>query len=172
MLSAITGAQSVGKTTLLQSLNKHGHRSQGEITRVLASKGFKINESGTDETQIAILQAHIEREQTMSDIILDRCMLDGLVYTKYLFEEGQVQEQTLIKYLDVFEQSIKKYDKIFYIRPEFNLVDDGARSTNVKFRDRIVELFDEYIEEFNVPVIVITGTVQERTNQIIKELNE
>jgi hypothetical protein len=44
-------------------------------------------------------------------------------------------------------------------------VDDGTRSINVKFRDEIVDLFDTYIKQLNVPVITLTGSVQERLEQ-------
>jgi predicted ATPase len=146
MLNAICGAQSVGKTTVVNELKKHGIETLGKITRDLAAKGFLINEAGTDDTQLAILEAHIERSKLTGNILLDRCILDGIVYTHYLYEEGQVSLETLNKYMDMFGEAIVGYENIFYIRPEFDITDDGERSTNIAFRDRIVELFEKYIE--------------------------
>jgi hypothetical protein len=40
------------------------------------------------------------------------------------------------------------------------------RSTNTQFRDEIVDLFDTYIKQLNIPVITLTGSVKERLEQV------
>jgi nicotinamide riboside kinase len=63
---------------------------------------------------------------------------------------------------NVFNYYKDRYDYIFYLKPEFDIVADGTRSINTKFRDEIVDLFDNYIQKVNVPVINLTGSVEER----------
>lgn len=176
MKIAISGAQSTGKTTLINKLREifPDFIFKTEITRELANKGFKINESGTDETQIAIMQSHMDRLKISSDVIYDRCILDGVVYTHYLFNSGKVSRNTLDIVKDSFIQNIANYDLIFYIKPEFDIVDDGERSINQSFRDEVVKLFEEYIHDYNIPVNILSGSVDERVkyfSEYIKNKN-
>jgi nicotinamide riboside kinase len=100
-----------------------------------------------------------------TDAIMDRCVIDGVVYTHWLWKEGKVEEWVFNYSLKVFNYYKDRYDYIFYLKPEFDIVDDGMRSTNTQFRDEIVGLFDTYIKQLNVPVIMLTGSVQERLEQ-------
>ena len=59
-----------------------------------------------------------------------------------------------------------KRDNNLALQYEFSLEDDGVRSTNLKFRDDIVDLFDHYIKEYKIPVTKLTGTVKQRLNKI------
>ena len=59
---------------------------------------------------------------------------------------------------------------IFYIPPEFNIVDDGVRSIDPTFRDQIVELFEGYITEMPREIVRLSGSVRERLDQIMKVL--
>jgi nicotinamide riboside kinase len=96
---------------------------------------------------------------------MDRCVIDGAVYTEWLYREGKVERWVSDYAENVFKHYKDRYDYIFYLKPEFAIVDDGTRSINVKFRDEIVDLFDTYIKQLNVPVITLTGSVQERLEQ-------
>lgn len=170
MLVAISGAQSTGKTTAILALQEKGYKTKSEITREIAKEGYKINEAGTDETQLKIIEEHINRLK-LTDVILDRSLLDGVVYTHYLFEIGQIQEETLKVAQKAFQDNIGKYDALFYIPPEFDIVDDNQRSTNVEFRDRVVQLFEQYIQEYDLDVTYVTGDGSKRLNTIIDKIN-
>lgn len=166
MKIAISGAQSTGKTTLINELRKiYQVTFKTEITRELAAKGYLINELGTDETQQAIMNSHKERLQINEDVVYDRCALDGVVYTHYLFLHNKVSLETLNNSIEMFKDIINQYDIIFYIEPEFEIEDDGQRSSNKEFRDEIVSLFGKYINEYNINIHKLTGSVEERVNQ-------
>lgn len=171
---AISGAQSTGKSTLLESLKKEYPKINfvEEITRDLKSKGFKINEDGNDDTQVQIMNLHKKYSVLGIDTIYDRCALDGLVYTQYLFNTGNVSEDVHSKSIEIFNEIINNYDIICYIRPEFDIVNDGERSVNLEFRDEIVQLFEYFIDLYNIKVIVLTGTVQDRVNQVKEIIND
>ncbi len=119
---------------------------------------------GNDNTQMLVMSKFLECA-TMDNVILDRCALDGLVYSAYLFEKGQIRKNTLKIAESIFENV--RYDIMFYIAPEFDIVPDGTRSVNVEFRDRIAELFEEYMEAYKIEPVRLTGTVEERTSQFI-----
>ena len=175
---AFSGAQSTGKTTLLNALRESADfkdcKFWDEITRQIKEQGFEINEQGTDATQLKIMQEHKRRVQADDSglVIFDRCSLDGLVYTQYLYNRGQLTKETLDEATKVFEETISSWDAIFFLRPEFEIVDDGVRSVNVEFHRNIVFLFDHFIEKYKLQVIQLTGSVEDRVQQFKVELSK
>ena len=176
MKLCITGAQSTGKTTLLEHLKLQDEFLDftflQEITRKLQRAGYVINEQADDTTQLLISKAHLENSEVEGCCILDRCTLDVAVYTHYLYNKGQVNRETLDVALDIFLKTIQNYTAIFYIKPEFAIKDDNVRSTSLEFRDSIVELFDYYIQKYNLNVYTLTGSIEERTQQFIEIYKE
>lgn len=170
MKICISGAQSTGKTTLVNSLKDklEDFKFVTNITRSLKEKGFKINEDGDDSTQLNIQKIHTENLKLDGNVVYDRSLLDGLVYTHYLFLNGKVSEETLKKVKKLFESSFYKYDLFCYIKPEFDIVEDNVRSTDVLFRNTIVHLFDYYIDKYKLKPLVIKGNVEQRVEQILK----
>lgn len=166
MKVSFTGAQSTGKTTLLEAIKqnedfRYRYEFIDEITRRMIKKGLKINEDGGNTTQLLIMNEHI-KNTLYTDAIMDRCIIDGVVYTEWLWKEGKVEKWVWEYSVNVFNHYKDRYDYIFYLKPEFDIVDDGTRSINTKFRDEIVGLFDNYIQKVNVPVTNLTGSVEER----------
>ena len=62
------------------------------------------------------------------------------------------------------------YNYVFYIEPEFDIESDGTRSTDVSFRDGIVEIFDQIIEKKNLKLVKLTGSVRNRINTVVNIL--
>lgn len=163
----ISGSHSTGKSTVVDALKKIQNLNKrftfkGEILRDIKRSGHNINEYGSNDTQLLVLSKFLEYS-TMQDTIFDRCALDGLAYTAYLYEKNQVTKNTLRIAESIFENT--KYDIMFYIAPEFDIVPDGVRSENVEFRDRVAQIFEEYIESYNINIIRLTGNVDERVKQ-------
>lgn len=174
MRIGISGAQSTGKTTLLNALRSEpffkGYTVCNEVTRKVASYGLPINENGNDVTQELIMNQHVVNLAMNDNMITDRTVLDGLVYSRYLYENDKITSKTL-KYVEkVFDRMIVGYDMIYYIAPEFNIENDGVRSINTFFRDRVVSLFNEYIGLKNVPVYYVKGTVRERVQFVLNTI--
>lgn len=171
---AISGAQGVGKSSLIKKLDSYlklyGITKITEITRNVA-KTHKINEDGNDETQKLIIQSHFNTFNNKS-FICDRCILDGYVYTKYLYDNHKVNKNILELAQLSLIKLIDKYDYIFYIEPEFELEDDGVRSNNIEFRNKIVDIFETTIKLFNINVIRLNGSIQTRINKIINIIKE
>jgi len=182
MIISFTGAQSTGKTTLLNLIRDKNYEFNyvDEVTRRIKREyNLPINESGGDITQSMIMADHIANVYRKGDhdvTVLDRCAVDGVVYTQWLYNNGQVKKATLDHAKLMFQMLIGSYDAIFITSPvDVELEDDGERSTNVKFREDIQSLFDMYIGHLMVDnmdenVFVVAGTVEERMNYIQKVL--
>ena len=90
MIYSFTGAQSTGKTTLLK-LCKERHKNfryVDEVTRKIKSGGNEINNTANnyDQTQLLICEDHLRNIRLEGNYLLDRCIVDGYVYTRYLFD--------------------------------------------------------------------------------------
>lgn len=174
MRIGISGAQSTGKTTLLNALRSEpffkDYEICNEVTRKVASYGLPINEDGNDTTQELIMNQHIVNLAMHDNMITDRTVLDGLVYSKYLRENGKIVASTMNYVENIFNRMIQGYDLIFYVAPEFEIKNDGVRSINTFFRDRIVAIFNEVISQKNVPIYNVKGTVRERVQFVLNVL--
>ena len=190
MIFSFTGAQCTGKTTLL----KHLYKENGdypfvfipEVTRLIRREyNMPINESGDDLTQMLIMTEHVRnifRNRADHIIrfihqILDRCALDGIVYSHYLLDKGKIDRATYDACDLIYKKIINKYDVIFYTSHEdVELVDDGERSVDKIFREDIIGLFDMYMQyniiEKGPRVVHLEGTVEERLKTIKSTLDK
>ena len=180
MIFSFTGAQSTGKTTLLNRLHeKNGEypfEFVPEVTRlIMHNYEMPINEDGDDLTQLLIMTEHVrnvfnhraDRIIRGTHMIFDRCALDGIVYSVWLLNNRKIS-RACYDACDLIYKSLQdKYDVIFYTSPDdVKLVDDGERSVNVRFRNDILELFDLYMHRYNGKLVVLNGTVEERLETI------
>jgi nicotinamide riboside kinase len=178
MLIAFTGAQSSGKSTLLAKMQGDKLFSdwifEAEITRGLKSKyNLSINEDGDNFTQIITIHSHVDNylKNRGKNCVFDRSCLDALVYTTYLAYTNKCDKELGYYAEYICKKLLHQYDIIFYTDPSIPLVNDGVRSDDVNFRNKIIELFDFYIEQFKINnVVKLVGTVEERYAIIKKEI--
>ena len=185
MIFSFTGAQSTGKTTLLEhlktsNLGKVSFEFIPEVTRLVRREyEVPINEGGDDMTQMLIMTEHIRniyKGRTDNLIrkvnkILDRCALDGIVYSHYLLDKKKISRTTYEACDLIYKKLRNEYDVIFYTSPkDVELVDDGERSVDKYFREDIIGLFDMYLQysiiEEGPRVVYLEGTVKERLETI------
>ena len=178
MKYVLCGAQGTGKSTLLHHFDGK-MKTITEVVRNLAkNEGINVNESGDISGQTKIFDTYYKiLSETKSPYISDRGLTDVIAYTCYNMhgcgEEGQkfIEEQ-----INEFIQFSEENDDIvyFYVPIEFDVEDDGFRSTNEDFRkeidENISELF-EYMENLHMGLTVytLTGSVEERL-ETIKEI--
>jgi nicotinamide riboside kinase len=174
MIASFTGAQSTGKTTLLNILKEKNKDIKfiDEVTRrIKRDYNLPINEDGGELTQFMIMADHIANVYKKYDselVILDRCVVDGLVYTQWLYAKRKVDSSMNDIAHNIYNSLYTKYDVIFYTDPaDVELVDDGERSADKKFRDDIINSFEHRIKELN-NVVVLSGTVEERLDIVKK----
>lgn len=179
--AAICGAHSQGKTTLVNALKMEPYLTSTNhfSFRTNLTRGLKdllpINEGGTSMTQYLVMSRHLEYALTPGNWILDRGALDGIAYTSYFYDKEQVNREVYEAAIEVYEECLKHYDRIFYIVPELNLIDDGTRSVGKEFFDGVVEKFNFYIKHNSMPsdkFKFVMGSVEERINTVITEIKK
>ena len=116
------------------------------------------------------MNEHIVNVFMHDNMITDRTVLDGLVYTTYLYKHARVNQPTLNYATEVFHKVWEEYDHVFYIEPEFEIVDDGVRSTDKRFRDEIADLFETLIEKKKLNMHQVRGSVRDRVTAIMNLL--
>jgi predicted ATPase len=179
MIVSFTGAQCTGKTTLLKACKElYSDRFDfiDEVTRLVKRQyGVQINEAGNDITQCLIINKHIENSLMTSEkegMILDRCILDGLCYTGYLYIEDKVSKWVMDYAKGIYFKLIDKLDYIVYPDPyDVELVDDGERSIDIDFRNKMIESFETimsgpYGYSIKNKIVRVKGTVEERMEAI------
>ena len=176
MKIVISGAHSQGKSTLVGDLRMlpefADYQVYGNITREIKARGIRINEHGSDWSQALVIAKHIEYALTPGNALLDRCILDGLVYTRVLYASGNVGKDLYNHAAHVYEHLIGCYDLIFYTRPVLPLTDDAVRSTDNLFFQQVVNQFDEIIrvgqrDNQFTKLVVIEGSREERIQQVL-----
>ncbi len=177
---AISGAHSQGKTTLIGDLRSRQTCDTfykldyvDSVTRNIMVGGLPINELGIAETQIRVMNAHREviesADSNDNALLIDRCALDGLAYSMYFKDKMNAAQWSWI--VSVFETLMPYYTKVFYITPELPLVDDSVRSVNVDFSNKIQENFAKVIKEYNINVIEINGSRDDRVSILQQSIN-
>lgn len=176
MKIGITGTHSTGKTTLLHALRSEpvfeGFEVCDEVTRWVKSLGVSINEAGSDLSQELVMMKHVYNLHMYDDMLTDRTVLDGLVYTRALHLSKRISDRTMKRVHDVFEKCIGEYDFLFYIAPEFDIEDDGTRSTDKEWQIAVEQIFEDTIDHFQIPIIKIKGSVRQRIEQVLKHINK
>ena len=173
MKISFTGAGCSGKSTLLKKCTEYYDDKftyVTEITRPIARMGLPINEDGNDDTQRAIIDAHIQNNK-LDDVIMDRCIVDGYVYTEWLFNQQKVNGETYEYAYNTLDDILNDLDIIFYCCP-LEMEDDGERSTNESFQGDIANSITQllYQEDWNLTykgkLVTLEGDVDKRFSDI------
>lgn len=177
MLVAFTGPQSSGKSTLIEAIKDKfpDFEYKPSATRSIKAKGFTINNIGDnfDDTQKEVINSHIDNIkyylEHKGNVILDRCILDGIVYTTYFYRKGKVSESVMDYGNKAIEKYYNVYNTVFYLDPSgVPLADDNVRSTDIIFRKDIIYIFNEYLEKY--PATILSGSIDERVNKVLSTL--
>ena len=174
MKISFTGTGCSGKSTLLNKCREYyGDKFKyvTEVTRPIARKGLPINEDGNDDTQTAIIDAHIENNK-LDNVIMDRCIVDGYIYTTWLFDQEKVTSNIYEYAWNTLDDILNDLDIIFYCCP-LEMKDDGERSINESFQNDIANMMTLLLyqepwnqEFFKGMLVTLEGDLDKRFNDI------
>ena len=164
---ALVGASSTGKTTVYELLKNKLPKYEfiNESTRSVAEYGFPINEKGTSKTQLAISSFHLEALLRPGNLLLDRCYMDLIVYSNFM-PGIDAPSHSYIE--DIWNRVKKEYTHYVYFPIEFKSVDDGVRSVDEGWREKIDNEFKLLLEDVRQPYLTVTGSPLQRVEQILK----
>ena len=163
---ALVGASSTGKTTVYELLKNKLPKFDfiNESTRTVGGYGFPINEEGTDATQLAISSFHLEALLRPYNLILDRCYMDLIVYSKFM---KNIDSRTFEYIEDTWNRIKHEYTHYIYFPIEFDSVDDGVRSIDEEWRTKIDNEFKSILSGVRQPYLTVTGSPMQRVEQIM-----
>lgn len=170
MKIVLSGSQSVGKTTVMNEIEKspmfQGHTFIREIVRTLMKKGIQINKGADHKSQVAILEEHYRNTFRYSSFVSDRGAIDAFAYATWDYLQGNYTLEQHKEHEQLFLSCLKAYEVYFYIPPEFEIVPDGVRAVDKDYQHQIHEIFIELYRRYHISYVTVTGTVQERVDYI------
>ena len=175
MKIGFTGTVSVGKTTLVKSLQelpefKH-YNFATERSKYLRDLGIPLNTDSTLKGQTIFLAERCS-ELIQTNVITDRTIIDVIAFTLNAQSINTVYKHEFEKYASTF---IEEYDWIFYVSPAgVKIEDNNVRTTDADYRNQIDQtikhLYSEHlwrIKNFGI----IAGSNEDRIKQVKSYLN-
>ena len=157
MKIAVCGTSCIGKTTYIRDFLKtwKNYKTPEKTYRDFIDKNY-INKTGTEESQKAILNALVDQaiEYSKKDnVIFDRCVLDNLVYTSWLYFNDKVTEKFLDESRIIVRETLKLYDILFFIPitkvAPVEISEKETRETDLKYREEIDNIFKSFVSSYH-----------------------
>jgi len=173
---ALVGGPGCGKST-----------QASHFFSILKSNGYKIDQIQewcreaindgklpyTPWAQFWIYEEQLKKETCIPDEI-DYMVTDSPVFLSYIYAviNSTIEEDNwlLVKMYEKFLSGIKRYDSIFICKRENKYVLDGTRRQSEEHAIEIDNMIINMLDYHKVQYTVLSGTVQERTEIMCKEI--
>lgn len=170
MKIAVTGAHRTGKTSLVEKLTEAlpEYSCKAEAYYQLEEKGYTFSDIPSLEEYILQLEYSIDQLSTGGDnVIFDRCPIDMLAYIKASQEFENFDIQSF--YLKV-QKAMTEIDLLIFVPIEDPDVIRCQESDLPELRQQVNEILYDWIFDFNIDVIEVSGSLIERRNKVIEYL--
>lgn len=158
MKIAVSGTHCIGKSTFITDFlaNWPTYKTPKETYRsFIKSKNLPHSKEGTEESQQAILDYLIEESRQFSrndNVIFDRCLLDNLAYSSWLFLNGKVSEKFLDQTRLAIRKEISDFDIILFFPltkfSEVEFKEDEMRDSDPVYREEIDNIFKTFLKSY------------------------
>jgi GTPase SAR1 family protein len=184
MKIAVCGTSCVGKSTYIKDFCKEwaSYENPEKTYRdLIKSKNLNHSSNGDEDSQRQILNALIDQATQFSkkeNIIFDRCVLDNMAYTSWLYLKDKVSDKFLDETRILVRETLKLYDIIFFIPltkvSPVELTESELRDNDPIYREEIDNIFKTFVASYHkaegkvfpsedCPAIIeIFGSPQER----------
>ena len=172
MKIGLCGTMSVGKTTLVKALAKTDkfkkYNTVTERSKYLRDLGIPLNTDSTINGQLVFL-AERSSELLHENILTDRTIWDVSAFT---LSSKSIDWFAKRDFVEAAMHLRTQYDIVFYVSPEgVELEDNGVRTIDVEYRNKIDWTIKEALEEFKPnKLIYIKGTTEQRIATILQNI--
>lgn len=161
----ISGGPSVGKTTIVNAVEKLGFPVLHEISTALIKEGILSPKSEREKFQAEILRRQLEGEAKLLKLntlfFVDRGLLDGMAY--YVLDGLKIPDQ--FETLD-----ISHYAMMFLLEELPMFEDNGVRFEDLEYSKRITPVIERHYRARNIPILRVPAiSVDERVHLILSE---
>ena len=174
-----TGAQGTGKTTLMNNLaSREEFKNFTKIDSI--SRSIQKDENvdlggGTNTTSSYQSKIFDKYYQALSqdNIISDRSLVDVCAYTDNLDKsniDNIIELLRELKQCIKYEEEYKDNTLYVYLPIEFEVSDDGVRCVDEEYQRSVDSSIKYFLHMTDIPVLRVTGSVEERTQQVIDYL--
>ena len=191
---AVSGSQNSGKSTLINAfLRKFPKYANPKLSYrdLINELKLDINQNASEASQDIILFSIVDNQskyKPTDNIIFDRCSLDNLMYTFYLYQSGVVSESFVDKSVGIVRNSLSDLDIIFitpYL-PHIPLQERENRDIALQFVEEMNQLFlsvcqayaydmenTQFLPTTDCPAIILLEgpTVEDRLSEMSLYLN-
>ena len=172
MKIAVTGAHRTGKTSLVEKLIEAlpEYSCKAEAYYELEDKGYFFSEIPSLEDYILQLEYSIEQLTDSGDnVIFDRCPIDMLAYIRADQDVENIDIQ--LKFQRV-QNSMSEIDLLVFVAIEDPDVIRCQESDLPELRQQVNEILYDWIFDFDIDVLEVSGSLLERKNKVIEYLSK
>ena len=159
MKIAVSGTHCTGKSTFIKDFLKNWptYKSPEKTYRdFIKDKNLPHSKNGTEESQRAIMNALLDESQQYTgedNVIFDRCIVDNLAYSSWLFLNEKVSEKFLDECRITIRKALKTFDVIFFfpltkVAPVV-LAEDELRESDPVYREEIDNIFKTFVQSYH-----------------------
>jgi nicotinamide riboside kinase len=173
---AITGAQGVGKSTLvadlfelLSSSSPASAKAHFGIGSLAARSGVPLGQKCSSDTILEFARLHVQRELELPSgmHILDRCFIDLMAYCRLSCNHNYYLSR-LIEQLTI--ASMQSINVVVFV-PIVEIIRDRATSNeSAEFRSQIDAEIRSILKSLNVRHIEVMGSTSERVEKVCAAL--
>ncbi len=169
MKIAIVGAHRVGKTSLAEALLEHlpGYTLEMEPYYKLEESGYAFSEIPVVDDFLAQIKYSVKQVANGGDnVIFDRCAIDILAYIHAIDKDIHIQSL-----FEAAQTSIEAINLLVFVPVEVPDLISVTKSDWPKLRRTVNDLLGEWIGDLGVKVIEVSGTLTDRRDQVLSQID-
>ena len=168
MKIAICGAHKVGKTTLAEELLESlpGFALEWEPYHQLEAAGYEFSEIPTAEDFIKQFNYSADLiRSSEGNVIFDRCVIDILAYLHAIDPRKNIQ-----KLFETAQTVMAGIELLVLVPIEVPDLIPGHQADHPRLRRLVDDLIHDWIEDFGIEVIKVSGTLLLRRDQVLAKV--